>query len=192
MCWCAGYVGRGGDQQWIGGDSPAQTLIRTRRLRLRPCPLPAAPDAEFLEELTAANQRRVEIREGVKERVRAEASETGEPVTTSTTLRYQHDLDTRETQSRLPRLSAAALAERARSRNQQNGELDPRYKEDTRPAELATATASACVTTRGHAPADRGGAGGCAHPTRGRAVKDGTNHRGPGRIRRAHEDRRCV
>ena len=50
------------------------------------------------------------------------------PVTTSTTLRYQHDLDTRETQSRVPRLSAAALAERARSRNQQNGELDPRYK----------------------------------------------------------------
>ena len=28
----------------------------------------------------------------------------------------------------MPRLSAAALAERARSRNQQNGELDPRYK----------------------------------------------------------------
>ena len=46
-----------------------------------------------------------------------DTTETGEPVTTSTTLRYQHDLDTRETQSRAPRLSAAALAERARSRN---------------------------------------------------------------------------
>ena len=67
--------------------------------------------------VTAANQGRVEIPESVKERLRAEASETGEPVTTSTTLRYQHDLDTRETQSRAPRLSAAALAERARSRN---------------------------------------------------------------------------
>ena len=78
--------------------------------------------------VTAANQGRVEIPESVKERLRAEASETGEPVTTSTTLRYQHALDTRETQSRVPRLSAAALAERARSRNQQNGELDPRYK----------------------------------------------------------------
>ena len=78
--------------------------------------------------VTAANQGRVEIPESVKDRLRAEASETGEPVTTSTTLRYQHDLDTRETQSRVPRLSAAALAERARSRNQQNGELGPRYK----------------------------------------------------------------
>ena len=28
----------------------------------------------------------------------------------------------------VPRLSAAALAERARSRNQQNGEFDARYK----------------------------------------------------------------
>ena len=60
--------------------------------------------------VTAANQGRVEIPESVKDRLRAEASVTGEPVTTSTTLRYQHDLDTRETQSRVPRLSAAAIS----------------------------------------------------------------------------------
>ena len=73
-------------------------------------PPPTHPDAEFLEVLTAANRGRVEIPESVKDRLRAEASETGGPVTTSTTLRYQHDLDTRETQSRAPRLSAAVIS----------------------------------------------------------------------------------
>ena len=40
LCW------RGGDQQRGRGDSPASSLIRTRRLRVRPHPLPAAAGAQ--------------------------------------------------------------------------------------------------------------------------------------------------
>ena len=140
--------------------------------------------------VTAANQGHVEIPESVKDRLRAEASETGEPVTTSTTLRYQHDLDTRETQSRAPRLSAAALAERARSRKQQNGELDPRYKKildqlNKQQQQRARgwpfgSAASACVTTRG-TRSRRSWWCRRPHPcVAWGVVKDGTNHRWPG------------
>ena len=82
--------------------------------------------------VTAQNQGRVEVPENVKERLRAEADETGEAVSTTTTLRYQHDLDTRATQSRVPRPSvaerAAALRERSQRQGQKDGELSPQYQ----------------------------------------------------------------
>ena len=82
--------------------------------------------------VTAQNQGRVEVPENVKERLRAEADETGEAVSTTITLRYQHDLDTRATQSRVPRPSvaerAAALRERSQRQGQKDGELSPQYQ----------------------------------------------------------------
>ena len=82
--------------------------------------------------VTAQNQGRVEVPGNVKERLRAEADETGEAVSTTTTLRYQHDLDTRATQSRVPRPSvaerAAALRERSQRQGQKDGELSPQYQ----------------------------------------------------------------
>ena len=102
----------------------------------------------------------------------------------------QHDLDTRETQSRAPRLSAAALAERARSRKQQNGELDPRYKKirdqlNKQQQQRARgwpfgSAASACVTTKG-TRSRRSWWCRRPHPcVAWGVVKDGTNHRWPG------------
>ena len=89
----------------------------------------------------------------------------------------------------MPRLSAAALAERARSRNQQNGELDPRYKKtldqlNKQQQQRARLALRFCrERLRDHQ--------GCTLPRPHVAwgvVKDGTNHRGPGRIRRAHDE----
>ena len=60
--------------------------------------------------VTAANQGRVEIPESVKDRLRAEASETGEPVTTSTTSTPERRSRGRRdsAQPRWPRGPAAA------------------------------------------------------------------------------------
>ena len=80
--------------------------------------------------VVATNGQRVAIPEGVKAQLRAEAEETGEAISKTTTLRYRHDLDTRETQSGVNRLSTADMAEalRARNRQSQGGELDSRYQ----------------------------------------------------------------
>ena len=57
-------------------------------------------------------------------------AQAGAPASKTSTLRYQHDLDTRETQTRTPGRSPADLAAALRARNwrQQDGELDPKYQ----------------------------------------------------------------
>ena len=62
-----------------------------------------------------------------------QAEETGERATSTTTLRYQHDLDSGETDYRAPRRSPAELAAIIQRRNQQrdNGstsELSAKYQ----------------------------------------------------------------
>ena len=123
--------------------------------------------------VTAQNQGRVEVPENVKERLRAEADEAGEAVSTTTTLRYQHDLDTRATQSRVPRPSvaerAAALRERSQRQGQKDGELSPQYQKEADSTARTEDPAAAAVKQQPPegksgllAPADRGGARGRA------------------------------
>ena len=59
--------------------------------------------------------------------------ETGERATSTTTLRYQHDLDSGETDYRAPRRSPAELAAIIQRRNQQRdnggtGEMSAKYQ----------------------------------------------------------------
>ena len=87
------------------------------------------PDADGV---TASNGQRVTVPEGIKAQLRQEAEATGEPASTTATLRYHHDLDTRETSSQARRYDTRSLAERVealRNRSQTGGgELGPRYQ----------------------------------------------------------------
>ena len=80
------------------------------------------------------NGERVSIPEGVKAQLRKEAEETGEMASTTTTLRYNHDLDSRETDESVSKPSRINTPEmrnalrRAKDRPQ-GGELDGRYQE---------------------------------------------------------------
>ena len=82
----------------------------------------------------AEHTGRATVPDGVKEQLKEEAEETGERATSVTTLRYQHDLDTGETDYRAPRRSPAELAAIIQRRNQQrdNGappsELTAKYQ----------------------------------------------------------------
>ena len=69
----------------------------------------------------------------MKDQLKEEAEETGERATSIKSLRYQHDLDTGETEYRPPRQSPAELAAIIQRRNQQrdNGstsELSAKYQ----------------------------------------------------------------
>ena len=52
------------------------------------------------EGLTVENNERVPVPEGVKAQLKQEAEQTGEVATTTTTMRYDHDLDSGETDAR--------------------------------------------------------------------------------------------
>ena len=76
---------------------------------------------------------RAVVPEGVKAELKRQAEETGERATSTTTLRYQHDLDSGETDYRAPRRSPAELAAIIQRRNQQrdNGstsEMSAKYQ----------------------------------------------------------------
>ena len=72
------------------------------------------------------------VPEGVKAELKRQAQETGERAASTETLRYQHDLDSGETDYRAPRRSVSELAAALQARrNQQGGgdqELNARYK----------------------------------------------------------------
>ena len=80
--------------------------------------------------VVVTNGQRVSVPEGIKDQLVREAERTEEPVSKTATLRYQHDLDTRETEYRMNTPSAAEMAEtlRERSRQRGDGKLDPRYQ----------------------------------------------------------------
>ena len=76
---------------------------------------------------------RAVVPEGVKAELKRQAEETGERATSTTTLRYQHDLDSGETDYRAPRRSPAELAAIIQRRNQQRdnggtGEMSAKYQ----------------------------------------------------------------
>ena len=76
---------------------------------------------------------RATVPDGVKDQLKAEAEETGERATSVSRLRYQHDLDTGETDYRAPRRSPAELAAIIQRRNEQRGngstsELSAKYQ----------------------------------------------------------------
>ena len=77
------------------------------------------------------NGQRVTIPEGIKAKLREEAEETGEPASKTTTLRYHHDLDSRETEYRAPRLSPSEMVEAlgVRGLRKQSGGLDTHYQQ---------------------------------------------------------------
>ena len=69
----------------------------------------------------------------MKAELKRQAEETGERATSTTTLRYQHDLDSGETDYRAPRRSPAELAAIIQRRNQQRdnggtGEMSAKYQ----------------------------------------------------------------
>ena len=71
--------------------------------------------------------------EGVKAELKRQAEETGERATSVSRLRYQHDLDSGETDYRAPRRSPAELAAIIQRRNQQRdnggtGEMSAKYQ----------------------------------------------------------------
>ena len=77
------------------------------------------------------NVQRVSVPPGIKAKLRQEAEETGGPVSTTTTLRYQHDLDTQETSSRGPKVSTAKKAEAllaARGQREREAPLSDNYQ----------------------------------------------------------------
>ena len=76
---------------------------------------------------------RAVVPEGVKAELKRQAEETGERATSTTTLRYEHDLDSGETDYRAPRRSPAELAAIIQRRNQQRdnggtGEMSAKYQ----------------------------------------------------------------
>ena len=77
------------------------------------------------EGVTAEHTGRTTIPEGVKDQLKEEAEETGERATSVSRLRYQHDLDTGETEYRPPRRSPAELAAIIQRRNQQRDNGSP-------------------------------------------------------------------
>ena len=78
------------------------------------------------EGVTVTSDGRVSIPEDIKDRLKAQAEETGEPASTTVTLRYQHDLDTRSTRSEY-RGGPAEMAEALREQRPA-GELSEKYK----------------------------------------------------------------
>ena len=76
------------------------------------------------------NVERADVPEDVQERLRQESAETGGPVSTTATVRFQHDLNTRETSTRSPGRSPAALAEALQARRAPGGvKLNDRYQQ---------------------------------------------------------------
>ena len=66
----------------------------------RASPWPPAVYPRVREGLTVENNERVPVPEGVKAQLKQEAEQTGEVATTTTTMRYDHDLDSGETDAR--------------------------------------------------------------------------------------------
>ena len=116
------------------------------------------------------------VPEGVKAELKRQAEETGERATSTEMLRYQHDLDSGETDYRAPRRSAAELAAAIHRRNRQNGgdqELNERYKrvadllaqqaqerkaaQSQHPRRGRSGSSAPREGARVQAPADRGG-----------------------------------
>ncbi len=80
----------------------------------------------------AVDSGRVSIPEDVRAELRARAAQTGGPVSSTTTLSYTHDLDSRETTTDLPaRRDTAQLVRELRSRRQESGDVDlnPKYQQ---------------------------------------------------------------
>ena len=77
------------------------------------------------------NAQRVTVPDDVKERLRKESAETGGAASTTTTLRYEHDLDTGSTSSgpRERSTSEIASAMVARRRSQGQDGLPPEYRQ---------------------------------------------------------------
>ena len=74
--------------------------------------------------------QRVSVPESVKAQLRREAERTGGPVTRVTTMRYQHDLDTRDTSARVNLPSPAAMGRALEAQNSKGeGDLNDRYKQ---------------------------------------------------------------
>ena len=63
-------------------------------------PTPQSVYPRVREGLTVENNERVPVPEGVKAQLKQEAEQTGEVATTTTTMRYDHDLDSGETDAR--------------------------------------------------------------------------------------------
>ena len=72
------------------------------------------------EGLTVENNERVPVPEGVKAQLKQEAEQTGEVATTTTTMRYDHDLDSGETDAR-PTGGSSVEAKIAAIKARQNG-----------------------------------------------------------------------
>ena len=83
------------------------------------------PNADGVEVESAGG--RLEIPERIKASLRAEADETGAAVSKTTTLRYSHDRDSRETEARPQRASAAEMA-RASTESNKQSQLNPHYE----------------------------------------------------------------
>ena len=71
----------------------------------RTSPWPPAVYPRVREGLTVENNERVPVPEGVKAQLKQEAEQTGEVATTTTTMRYDHDLETRTETPILPTTS---------------------------------------------------------------------------------------
>ena len=80
----------------------------------------------------AEHTGRTTVPEGVKDQLKEEAEATGERATSVSRLRYQHDLDTGETEYKPPRRSPAELAAIIQRRNQRrdnsSSELSAKYQ----------------------------------------------------------------
>ena len=80
----------------------------------------------------AEHTGRAVVPEGVKDELKQQAEETGERTSSTALLKYQHDLDSGETDYRAPRRSPAELAAIIQRRNQQRngstGELSAKYQ----------------------------------------------------------------
>ena len=81
----------------------------------------------------AEHTGRATVPDGVKDQLKEEAEETGERATSVSRLRYQHDLDTGETDYRAPRRNPAELAAIIQRRNEQRdsggtSELSAKYQ----------------------------------------------------------------
>ena len=83
------------------------------------------------EGLTFENNERVPVPEGVKAELKQQAEQTGEVATTTTTVRYDHDLDSGETDARPTggnSIGAKIRAIQARQNGSAAGNLNPQGK----------------------------------------------------------------
>ena len=93
----------------------------------------AQPVRETRLGVQAEHSGRAVVPEGVKDELKRQAEESGERASSTALLKYQHDLDTGETEYKPPRRSPAELAAIIQRRNQQrdNGstsELSAKYQ----------------------------------------------------------------